>query len=253
LTILCYHSVQSHWTSPLAVEPADFERQCRWIARRRHVVPLREAIPRLDRTGRLPRGVAAMTFDDGFAALYDHAFPVLTRHRLPATVFLVAQTLTPQGRAVDWVDTPPPYPLVTLSLDQVLDMQAGGVEFQSHSFAHHTLTELGFAECVRDLQHSREFLSDVLGRHVTLLAYPRGRHDAGVRQAAQRAGYDNAFALPEHPEVPGPFAIPRVGVYQRNGMAAVKVKASRPYLRVRTDHRFTQAVRLLRRAAGRSG
>lgn len=253
MTILCYHSVQSHWKSPLAVEPADFARQCRWLAHRRRVVPLREAIPLLDRRGRLPRGMVSLTFDDGFEALYHHALPLLVRHRLPATVFLVAQTLTPEGRPVDWVDSAPPEPLTTLTRDQVREMQAAGVDFQSHSYAHHTLTELSFDDCVRDLRDSRDYLADVLGRPVTSLAYPRGKHDERVRRAARHAGYDHAFALPEVAEEPGPFAIPRVGIYQGNGMATVRVKSSRSYLRVRTDPFYPRAARLLRRAAGRSG
>src|ERR687893_300844 len=104
MSILCYHSVQPRWPSPLAVEPADFARHCAWLAHRRRVLPLRDALVRLDRSGRLRRGMAALTFDDGFAALHEHAMPVLARHRMPATVFLVAQTLTPAGQPVDWVD-----------------------------------------------------------------------------------------------------------------------------------------------------
>jgi len=90
-------------------------------------------------------------------------------------------------------------------------MQDAGVDFQSHSWAHRDLIDLSFDECVRDLRDSREFLSDVLGRPVTLLAYPRGLHDADVRRAAEVAGYTHAFALPETAEEPGDFAVPRVG------------------------------------------
>src|SRR3954451_840506 len=239
MTILCYHSVQPRWDSPLAVEPGEFAWQAAWLRRRRRVLPLREALPRLDVTGRLPRGQAALTFDDGFAALYDHVLPVLQRERLPATVFLVAQTLTPQGQPVDWVAPPGTEPLSTLTLDQVLEMQDAGVDFQSHSWAHRDLTELSEEECVRDLRDSRELLSDLLGRSVTLLAYPRGRHNRSVQRAAARAGYSHAFALPERTETVNSYALPRVGSYRGNGQLAVRVKAARPYLRVRTSDHVT--------------
>jgi peptidoglycan/xylan/chitin deacetylase (PgdA/CDA1 family) len=234
MTILCYHSVEPDWNSPLAVRPEEFRRQAAWLRRRRQVLPVRDALPRLNRRGRLPGGTAALTFDDGFAGLYEHVLPVLVREKLPATVFLVAQTLAPGGRPVDWVDTPGTRPLTTLGLEQVLEMQDAGVDFQSHSWAHHDLTRLSREECVRDLRDSRELLSDLLGRPVTHLAYPRGRHDAGVREAAAAAGYTHAFALPETAEQPGPFAVPRVGIYRGNGQLVVRVKAARPYLRVRT-------------------
>lgn len=245
MSILCYHAVQPHWTSPLAIEPAAFARQAAWLGRWKHTVALSVAVRRLDRNGQLPRGVVALTFDDGFVSVYDHALPVLLRHRLPATVFLVAETLTPTGRAVDWVDTPPPYPLETLSREQVLEMQDAGVEFASHSYSHHDLTALGHGECVRDLRQSREFLEDLLGRPVPFLAYPRGLNNEGVRRAATQAGYTHSFTLPQSRE---PFdreqGVPRVGIWPGNGVGALALKTDPAYLTVRTSGLWPAARRL---------
>jgi peptidoglycan/xylan/chitin deacetylase (PgdA/CDA1 family) len=251
MTILCYHSVQSDWTSPLAVDPESFEQQCAWLAGSRQVISLTDAVNRLDATGRLPRGQVALTFDDGFEALYEHMLPVLKRYRLPATVFLVAQTLTPAGQQVDWVDTPPEYQLTTLSRDQVLQMQSEGVDFQSHSYAHLDLTSLSFDDCVRDLRDSKEMLETLLGRPVPLLAYPRGRHDDGVRAAAARAGYSHAFTLPEGREAPGPYSVPRVGIYRGNSMRNVRVKTARSYLKVRTGSAYGVARQVRGALSGR--
>jgi peptidoglycan/xylan/chitin deacetylase (PgdA/CDA1 family) len=243
VTVLCYHDVHERWSSPLAAQPAAFAWQAAWLRAHRRVLPLDEAVTRLDTRGRLPRGAAALTFDDGFAGVHEHALPVLTREKLPATVFLVAQTLTPAGQPVDWVDTPDVEPLRTLTRDQVLEMQDAGVDFQSHSWAHRDLRQLSHAECVEDLRDSRELLSELLGRPVTLLAYPRGLHDQHVRDAAEKAGYTHAFALPEGPERPGPYAIPRVGIWRANGRLTVRAKATRPYLRLRTSAGVDRASR----------
>ena len=253
MTILCYHSVHPRWNSPLAVQPGDFAQQMSWLRARRRVLPLLEALPRLDATGRLPRGEAVLTFDDGFADNRTEVLPVLTRERLPATVFLVAQTLTPGGLPVDWVRTPGTETLQTLTVDQVLEMQEAGVDFQSHSWAHRDLPELTYAECVQDLTDSREFLSDLLGRAVTVLAYPRGLHDRKVREAAEAAGYTHALALPEEAEEVGPYAVPRVGVYRGNGLLTVRVKASRPYLRLRNSEGLARSKGRVRRIAARVG
>jgi len=234
MAILCYHAVEPDWRSPLALSPASFLRHCDWLARRRQVVDCAEALQLVDRSGGLARGLAALTFDDGYAGIYEHAFPILARFKLPATVFLVAQTLAPEGRPIDWVDTPPPAALRTLSVDEVREMQAAGISFGSHSLAHRDLTTLGEEECERDLRDSRLLLEDVLHRPMRLLAYPRGRHDERVRRAAQRAGFSHAFTLPEGPEAPGPYAIPRVGIWGHNGLLALRVKSSRWYLKART-------------------
>jgi peptidoglycan/xylan/chitin deacetylase (PgdA/CDA1 family) len=249
VTILCYHSVEPDWDSPLAVAPESFAKHTAWLARARRVVDLDAAVAQMGRSGRLLRGTVALTFDDGFAAIFDHAFPLLTEHRIPATVFLVAETLSAQGRPVDWVDDPPPGTLTTLSRDQVLEMQAAGVQFGSHSYAHHDLTSLSEEECERDLRGSREVLEDLLGASVTYLAYPRGLHDERVRRAAARAGFAHGFALPESREPVGPYSVPRVGIYPRDGELSLRVKTSEWYVPLRTSRAFPTIRRLARRGS----
>lgn len=249
MTILCYHSVEPGWDSPLAVAPESFAKHTAWLARARRVVDLDAAVARMTRSGRLPRGTVALTFDDGFSAIFDHAFPLLTEHRIPATVFLVAETLAQEGRSVDWVDDPPRYRLATLSRDQVLEMQQAGVRFGSHSYGHHDLTSLSQEECERDLRGSRELLEDLLGDPVRYLAYPRGIHNEVVRRAAARAGFTHGFALPESPEPVGPYSVPRVGVYPGDGELSLRVKTSEWYVPLRTSRVFPAIRRLARRGS----
>ena len=246
MSILCYHAVQRGWSSPMAVTPEAFGAQLDWLSRHRKVLPLAAVTSLLDRRGRPPRGTVALTFDDGLSSLYDHALPALRRHSMPATVFLVAETLTAQGRPVDWVRNPPvDPPLTTLTTEQVLEMQEVGVDFQSHSWAHRDLPGLADAELDRDLRESRLLLEQLLGRPVLALAYPRGRHDERVRAAARRAGYAYAYALPERPEPSGPYSVPRVGVHLGNGPGAFRLKTQPAYVTARTSRAYA-AVRRLR-------
>jgi peptidoglycan/xylan/chitin deacetylase (PgdA/CDA1 family) len=226
----------------MSVAPGDLAEQLVWLRRRRRVVPLSDGLARLDKRGRLPRGTAVLTFDDGFSSLYDHLLPLVRMHRMPVTVFLVANTLSTEGQHVDWVRRPPGWDLTTLTRDQVLEMQDAGVDFQSHSWAHLDLPSLGYEACRLDLQRSRELLEELLGRRVPFLAYPRGRHDEQVRRAAEAAGYTHAVALPEGSETPGPYAVPRVGIHGSNSLMTVKVKANRAYLPLKTS-RIYRAVR----------
>jgi peptidoglycan/xylan/chitin deacetylase (PgdA/CDA1 family) len=240
MTVVCYHAVDPDWVSPLSVPPAEFAAQCEWFARSGRVVDLEQ-----HETGR--PGALAITFDDGFRSLRSEVLPLLSRHSLPATMFIVAQTLTPGGQPVDWVDTPPAWPLSTLTVDEVLEARAGGVRIGSHSWAHHDLTTLTEEECTRDLRDSRELLEELLQEPVPFLAYPRGRHDESVRRAAERAGYRRAFALPEGRETVGPFAVPRVGAFPGNGVLGLRVKCLSPYLAVRHSRTYPVLQRLARR------
>lgn len=88
--ILMYHRVArlNHDPWRLAVSPDNFAGQIDALLQLRHVVPLRWLADQIAR-GRLPKNVAAVTFDDGYVDLLTEAKPVLERYGCPATAFLV--------------------------------------------------------------------------------------------------------------------------------------------------------------------
>jgi peptidoglycan/xylan/chitin deacetylase (PgdA/CDA1 family) len=240
--ILCYHSVDDTWESPLAVRGSDFAHQCAWLRRHRTVVDVNEAARIIDSKGRLPRRTVALTFDDGFADNYDRALPVLQKYRIPAMVFVVAETIR-HGQDVDWVNDPPSTGLRVLDRDQILEMADSGIAIGSHSLHHRTLTDLSPDECLDDLRTSREILEDLLGRSVDHLAYPRGSHDAMVRAVAARAGYSWSFSLPQGPEEVTNHALPRVGIFRDNGRMRFRAKLSERYLTARTSPLYRRLTR----------
>jgi peptidoglycan/xylan/chitin deacetylase (PgdA/CDA1 family) len=163
MTILTYHAIDPGWRAPLSVPPELFARQLAWLHRTRPIVPLDDAVP-AGRLGRPTRSIA-LTFDDAFTSVHEHAMPVLERLRIPATIFLIAKTLDPHGgaRDVDWVDRPPAHPLAVMDATQVKELQAAGVRFGSHSYGHQDLTTLGYEACLEDLRRSRAVLEDLPG------------------------------------------------------------------------------------------
>lgn len=252
MAILCYHTVDDEFRSRLSLTPAQFEEHCRWLTADRDVVDLATAAELMDERGRLPHGIVALSFDDGLEGVYRHVYPALVRHGLPATVFLVADTLTGAHPEVDWIDGVAPGSLRAMSLEQVHEMAADGITFASHSSCHLDLTSLDPERCEADLLHSREVLEDVLGSRVRELAYPRGRHGSAVRAAARRAGFERAYGLPERREPWGDLSIPRIGVYAHNHLPTLRIKTARGYLSARTSglHPAARAlVRTVRRAS----
>lgn len=248
MSILCYHSVSPDWQSDLAVSPHSFEEQCSWLRRHRRVLDLEEALARMSHF-HLPRGCTAVTFDDGFSDLHQHALPVLARHRIPATVFLVARQLSMPNQLVDWVDSPPAFPLRTLTAEEILEMQDAGMRFGSHGLTHRSLTLLSDKECQSELKDSRDILEAILERPVPWLAYPRGLHNDRVRRAAARAGYSHAFAMHERGQPVDRFAIPRVGIFRNNGLLTLRIKSSREYPRIRRSAAVAAMSELFRRRA----
>ena len=78
-----------------------FDELCGWLAAWCNVLPLDQAVVRLQ-AGTLPARAACITFDDGYADNFSVAMPILQRHGLTAT-FFIATGFLDGGRM--WNDT----------------------------------------------------------------------------------------------------------------------------------------------------
>lgn len=90
LAILMYHGVEPTALTPRCwhvLDTAAFRRQLEYVRRVYQVLPLGEALGRLD-AGTLPDRAATLTFDDGTRNLATQAAPILRSLGLPAAVFL---------------------------------------------------------------------------------------------------------------------------------------------------------------------
>ncbi len=103
LSILIFHRVLPKPDSlfPEIPDADRFEEMMRWVAAWFRVLPLSEAVERLN-SGSLPARALAITFDDGYADNAEVAAPILHRHYLPATFFVTSGMLD-GGRM--WNDT----------------------------------------------------------------------------------------------------------------------------------------------------
>jgi peptidoglycan/xylan/chitin deacetylase (PgdA/CDA1 family) len=166
--------------------------------------------------GRLPRRAVIITFDDGYRSNRDIALPLLQKHGLRATIFLVAARL---GRTNAWDPDELQEPL--LDATDVRAMQAAGMEFGSHSATHARLTALGPAAALAELSDSRVLLGALLDQPVRVLGYPYGAHDAVLRRLAADAGYEAAVTIRRrmNTDTTDPFALRRIPVTYQTSLA----------------------------------
>lgn len=181
--ILTYHSIDDSG-SVLSTPPALFAAHMQTLADHRvQVVPL-ERILTPDVSIDRAQPQVAITFDDGFANVYEHAWPALQRHDFPATVFIVTEYV---GHSNDWPDQPSGLPrLPLLGWSQVQAMTTGGVRFGAHTLTHPNLTHLSPAQADAEMLVSRQQLEDVVSEPITTFAYPYGACNALVRDLAAK-------------------------------------------------------------------
>jgi peptidoglycan/xylan/chitin deacetylase (PgdA/CDA1 family) len=99
--ILTYHRF-SRGRDAFATPEADFDAHLRYLKEHYTPVPLSRVAEHYAGAAELPARAACVTIDDGFADAYEVAFPVLRRHGVPATLFVITDFL--DGRAWMWTD-----------------------------------------------------------------------------------------------------------------------------------------------------
>jgi len=91
--ILCYHRVGTEgvpFFSRLA--PEVFEAQMQYLRRHYRIVSLSQMCREVKEGSAVP-STLAITFDDGYRDLYSHAFPVLQKYEIPATIYLIGNCM----------------------------------------------------------------------------------------------------------------------------------------------------------------
>jgi peptidoglycan/xylan/chitin deacetylase (PgdA/CDA1 family)/SAM-dependent methyltransferase len=189
LPILMYHQIAPSGPDELdgmRVTPEAFEAQLAHLRKHGYYgVTLRHLEYALA-SGRVLDGRAVLlTFDDAYQDFFDHAFPLLTAYRFPATVFVVADLA---GTSSTWdADLGPTSPL--MDWPTIRRIEAGGVEIGSHSGPHRALTGVAPRDALRQEIAAREKFRSELGHSVDGIAYPYGDSDDVVRQTMRLAGY----------------------------------------------------------------
>jgi peptidoglycan/xylan/chitin deacetylase (PgdA/CDA1 family) len=246
--VLCYHAVSATWEHRLSVPPEALHNQ----------------LTRLIKSGYKPATVADaargggellhVTFDDAYKSVL-FAMPIFEELGIHATVF-ACSSFADSGATVAVPELRQevarnPKELETLTWDELRELSERGVEIGSHTVTHPHLTATTDAELDWELVESKHRIEDEIGRPCRFLAYPYGEHDLRVREAAQAAGYEGAFALPMGTEWGDPFQISRIGIYRFDSFLWIGIKTSRFFrgrlgtklVRPRTERRAAAARR----------
>lgn len=213
--ILMYHIIDAprsaherRWACP----PSRFARHMRALRRSGYQpVCLSTVQDFLAGEGTLPDRAVAVTLDDGYADNYRFAFPILQEHGIPATIFLVANTIDGWN---DWVQDPAAPRRAMLTWEQIREMQTHGTRFGSHTLTHPRLTTLSLEDARQEIQGAKQMLEDRLGTPIPWFAYPYGNCSDTIAQLARESGYTLACSTRagfNRPDI-DPFMLRRIDV-----------------------------------------
>ena len=208
--VLCYHRIGGPLELGVTrVGRSVFERQMRSLgsAGWRTLTLSEFADPR---TAHHSPRTFLLTFDDGYASLAEHAYPVLERLGFTATTFVITDFI---GRENRWDVRYTWRRLQHLDWPEIDRWRARGFEFASHGARHRRLTWVDDVTATDELARARAALVGRLGADAgRAIAYPFGAVDDRVQRLAREAGYELGFGgvRGDHGS---PLHLPRVPVY----------------------------------------
>ena len=209
--ILAYHKVERRRELGVTrLSPRRFAHHIETLAREGwRTLTLHELLAVLRGVRPLAARELAITFDDAYRGLRDHAFPVLEAHGFHATCFVITDYAGALNR---WDVAYGGRRFAHLAWRDMRAWQARGITFASHTATHPRLTWINDIGVARELARSRTAIERALDAPPTAIAYPFGASTLREQELAHLEGYEAGFALAGSWHG-GLLAIPRLPVY----------------------------------------
>ncbi|CAN5806878.1 N/A [soil metagenome] len=189
--ILCYHDVCDEPSDEWSVTIKQFGYQMELLARDYVPVRLERIVAWLSGAADLDPRSVAVTFDDGFADVADHAAPFMAANDVPGTAFVPAAIVSGDDPDSRYLPTRP-----FMQWSAIEELAAAGWTIGSHSLNHPRLSDLSTEDARLQIAGSRTILEQRLQQPVDYLAYPYGTPgavSARDRDLAREAGYRAGF------------------------------------------------------------
>jgi peptidoglycan/xylan/chitin deacetylase (PgdA/CDA1 family) len=206
--IFCYHLLVDKVRYPgTEITPAAFEAQMKEL--KDHgitVISMQDLLAWKRGEKNIPPRCAVITFDDGYKAQYEVAWPIMKKYGYPFTMFIYTEGVRGGslggGGAITW--------------EQLADMRDNGVDIEAHSATHqdlregHTITLVGSggkktrtkltgAQYEQWMQNEvvgcKQLLEQRLGIKINCFAVPFGNYNEHVKEIARNAGYEAMFTV----------------------------------------------------------
>ena len=187
LRILYYHRI-GPGNDQLTVSTARFRRHLDQVARTRYPVVDLAAVN--EKTLGQDATALAITLDDGYGELLEHAFPELEARGWPATVYVCPGAVAGEIR-FPWSQRHHPI----LSWDAMRTVESRGlIRFEPHSLTHAHLPSLDRSAAEREIRGSKDALEMALGRPARSFCYPGGFFGAREIELVSEAGFQTAVS-----------------------------------------------------------
>lgn len=181
IPIIGLHAIEDKIEIPIELSTYNFDILCKCLKQFGfETITFTDLLNHIDYGRVLPEKSVIITSDDGFADLYENAFPVLKKYDYKMTVFLVTDFVKDSDaeRVTNYFDENRGVPMRPLLIwPEVKEMDEYGCEFLSHSANHIHLGLASEEEFTEELIKSKEDIESHLGKSMVFFAWPYDNND----------------------------------------------------------------------------
>lgn len=217
--ILLYHRIAESKNDPhlLCVSPENFRAQIKFLKENYKIIPLIK-LTRDIRKGKVENNSVVITFDDGYADNLYNALPILQELEIPATIFLTAGYIGPEGQNKPFYwdeNTAPEDRGKPMSPDEAKRLSNSPlIEIGAHTLTHPKLANLDENRQFQEIIGSKKMLEKILDIPLLGFAYPfgsKGSFTSKTIELVKKAGFHYACAniherVTEYSDI---YALPR--------------------------------------------
>ncbi len=147
-----------------------------------------------------------ITIDDAYSSVYNYAWPIFKKHKLPFTLFV----------STDVIDNKTPG---YMSWEEIRILRDNGVTIGSQTKSHPHMYKISKQKVIDELIISNKRFIDEIGSRPKIFAYPYGEYNLDVLEQVKLQGFTAAFG--QHSGVAhkssGLYELPRFAMNEKYG------------------------------------
>ena len=155
-----------------------------------------------------------ITFDDAYSSIYNSIFPLLIEKKIYFTIFVICKYLENKSNKY-------------ITINQLKEMsQSKFITIGSHTYNHLQLNKCSIDTAKYEINYSKKYLEDIIGKSVNYLSYPYGNYSEDIKKLVIKSGYKAAFSskFGFYNNLKDMYNIPRIDIWSTDNINSLNDK-----------------------------
>ena len=186
--VLMYHRFEDQRFPSTSISSKNFQDQIRYLKENNfNILPISDLTLFFNKNYDIPDKSVFITIDDGYKSFYEHAFPILKKHKIPFSLFLSTKFVSNEKKS-DF-----------MSWKMIEELSKNKGQILNHTDSHPKLLELQIDEVEKEFNLAEKKIISKIGRLQKVLSYPYGESNPQIQNLVKEMGYDIGFAQHSSP------------------------------------------------------